>query len=387
MQLKIRLAVVFGLILNVTLFAADTVTTQGSNIDPNPGKVGKKPYEMADREEERVPLTTFEDCDKWVVESQGAEASLYRTTDQRLYRDYCGKLVYTKTAEESEIFVRLKDPIDIPGPWNCVNFWNYGAHWLWGEPHYTRALHISAVIKDAKNKLRDISFDQGGYGGMVHKYWFMNHAIVTEDIVRPAKFVGFRFSGKNVTDAEALKIYLGPVYFYKEESKPLKFEPWPEKLSFPTRKETILPTNKTNSFSNTVTQKGDDYFFAYRGSDCELSYRVSPAEGGLNGVAVLYGDKVIYPCKKGGLKIAGVDDPKWEIIDKKFEDDKLTVLWKVSTGDSEKKISYKYHIMQKSLVVEMQELGDDSGIVEKVELGEASPVRGSETVSDTVFEF
>lgn len=357
-----------------TLLAGTAITTKGTNTDPTPAGVGKRPYEMADRKEERQPLATFEDCSRWVVESKGAEARLYRTSEQRLYRPHCGKLAYRATANRSEILVRLSSPVPIPEPWDCVNFWNYGAHWLWGKPHYNRSFRVSAVIRDADNTLRDISFDQGGYPGMAHKYWFLNHAILLKDIKRPAEFVGFRFRGRKVTDDDPLTIYLGPVYFYKERLKPLTFEAWPDKLPFPTRAETILPTNKTTSFRNAIRQSGDEYFFDYRGSDCNLTYRLRPSAGGLNGVAVIHGDKVIYPCMNGGLRLAGKGDPRWRILEKRLDTDSLLLRWAVTIGSVAREISYRYRIMQKSLVIEMVEQGDPAGIVEKVALGRAEPV-------------
>ncbi|MCP4643020.1 MAG: hypothetical protein GY851_21420 [bacterium] len=369
-----RLVLILLLICGVTTRAGAAV--RGANTDPNPGPDGVKPYEMADREEDRVPLATFEDCTRWTVEATGAEASLYRTSEQRLFRPHCGKLVYRGTADESDILLRLEKAIPIPEPWDCFSFWNYGAHWVWGEPLAARALHVSAVVRDADGEEHDLAFDQVGARGMVHRYWFLTRTILLEDVPRPAQFVGLRFQGRKVTEDEPLAVYLGPVYFYQEQLEPIAFEPWPEKLPFPTRPETILPLNKTESFKNRAKHTRDGYVFEYRGDDCNLTYTVTPAPGGLDGIAVRSGKKQIHPCKDGGLK--GTEDAKWELVDEQLKDDVLSTRWRVTADGTAKEIAFRYRIQQKSLIVEMEEQADAPGIVEEVDLGRAEPVSDAE---------
>ena len=55
--------------LVVATAGQDAVVHEGSNVEPNPGDVGERPYEMIGRQEARTPLMTFEDCSQWDVDN------------------------------------------------------------------------------------------------------------------------------------------------------------------------------------------------------------------------------------------------------------------------------------------------------------------------------
>ena len=103
----------------------------GSNVDPAPGPAGEKPYEMVMRGDDHEPLITFEDCTRWVVEGDHAEAALYRTEEEKLYRDYAGKLWFRAQGDNAEIRLRPVEKLMIDEPWNAVAVWNHGLSWVW----------------------------------------------------------------------------------------------------------------------------------------------------------------------------------------------------------------------------------------------------------------
>ena len=140
-------------------------------------------------------------------------------------------------------------PIPIDDPWDCIDFWNYGDHWLWGTPHYSTAFKHYALIEDAEGKVHELDFTKHGYKGMVHKYWFLSHIKLNGEIKAPAKFLGIKFWGDNTIPEKNHTLYPGPVYIYKELLEDLSFADLPKDMPFPTRKETILPSLNCFSFS------------------------------------------------------------------------------------------------------------------------------------------
>ena len=353
--------------------AGQLVTHPASNADPSPGPAGEPPYEMAGRAEARAPLVAFDDVAGWVVEGSDAEGWLTRTQEQRLhYRPHAAKLVYVARGKSPSLLVRPPKPIPIPEPWDCVNFWNYGNVWAWAQRADTPPLHCAAVVQGADGRQADIPM-----GSMPYIYWFLAHRRVQQDIKRPAKLVGFRFTGGRNTDKRAA--YLGPCSFYKEVLGPLTFEPWPDKLPFPTRKETILPTNKARRFRNSARREGDATVFTYRDRDCELAYSYTPTNATLGDIEVHHSGKAFRPCAGGGLQIAtakgnvppGDAAVAAKLLGQELRNDVLTVRWRLQCHDVATDLTYRLRVRQKSLLIDIEAA---EPVVERVALGRAEPV-------------
>ncbi len=344
----------------------------GRNYDPDPQGRGQRPYEMAGRQETRPPALTFEDCTRWTVETRGCEAGLYRSDDQLLYRDHVGKLIYKATARISEIVVKPLRPVKMDSTWDCIDFWNYGAHWLWGEPDYHQALHQYALVRDGAGELHSLDFVQSGVKGMVYKYWFLNHIRLPEDLQRPLTFEGILFRGKDATGEKPLSVYLGPVYMYKEELDPLHFAEYPEELPFPVHETTILPLNKQKDYLNRAEPHGESTDFLYKGEDATIRYRVMPGEGLPLGVVLVKGKETVSLFRGGGLVLAEVDTPAWKITHSGLRNDTLRI--EAVETHSGTPFRFFYTIRRKSLIIGMQELSRE-GHVEKVELGTTGPVK------------
>ena len=359
---------------------------KGINQDPDPQGPGRRPYEMAGRQEQRPPALTFEDCSRWTVESKGAEAALYRSNDQLLYRDYVGKLTYRATDKSSEIVVRPLTPVPLPDSADCIDFWNYGAHWLWGKPHYRRALRHYALLRDGEGEIHTVSFVQSGYNGMVYKYWFLNHIKLPEDMKRPLTFEGILFRGSNITGDQPLSIYLGPLYFYKEELQPLRFAEYPDTLPFPLRPETILPLNKTKDFSNRVEQGKGYTDFVYKGKDAVLRYRVHTGNGLPLDISLVQGRKSITLCREGGIRFAGDKEAVWQADRTILRHDTLWVEATATVGSEKIPFRFFYTLRQKSLIAGMEELSRQ-GHVAEVRLGTTGPLREAQLFSVPFLNF
>lgn len=355
--------------------AQDVIVHPATNVDPKPGPAGEMPYEMAGRTEERVPLVAFDAVSGWLVEGQDAEGWLFGSQEQRLYRDSCAKLVYVGKGAAPSLLVRPEKPITIPEPWDAVNFWNYGNSWGWAPDPTTPPLHASVVLRDAGGWQFEL-----GLGGMDYQYWFLaNSRLQAADLARlqrPVQLLGLRFT--NARNTEPRAVYLGPLYFFKETLKPLQFEPWPAKLPFPTRTETILPLNRTPSFRNRVRQDGKATVFSYHGRDGDLEYRYTATDGTLGDLEVRCGKAVLRPCVGGGVQLAArgglaaSTDPEVQRTLKgtDLKDDVLTVRWHLEIAAVGADVEYRFRIAQKSLLID---IAVAQPVVERIALGRAEP--------------
>ncbi|MBS2212697.1 hypothetical protein KEM09_14860 [Carboxylicivirga mesophila] len=356
-------------LLNIYFLSSNLTSAQGViQDDDKPFRhQAKTPYEMANRNEARVPLVTFEDDKIWELETENSIATLTKTQEQQLYRKYCGKLSFKATDKKASITVRLKKPIVINNPWDCIDFWNYGAHWLWGEPKWETAMRHFAIIEGADGQTHELDFTQAGYPGMIHKYWHLSHIKVNEDIKMPAKLIGVRFKGRrNIPDLE-LDYFLGPIYVYQEQLKPITFNEWPEKLPFPVRDVTILPLNKS-AYTNTIKKTGKNYLFTYEGDDQKLQYELNIEKGLLSGITVKK-ENLKVPINEGAeIYFEGVDIVNWDIRKSKIKNDTVFVNAVASFMQKEVKFSVWYTIKQKSLIVGIHEEGQE-GQVSSINLG------------------
>lgn len=338
----------------------------GINHDPTQKSIGNKPYEMADRKEAREPLLTFDDCTQWQVRSHQSEAALYRTKEQRVIGEYSGKLVYKTKQAKAGFRVELVKPYRFEKEWDCINFWNYGNHWLWENSG--EAMTHYAVIQDAKGKEITIPFMQEWlWRNLNYKYWFLNHIKLNDSIARPITFIGLEFKGEGTKPDVENSIFLGPIYGYQEVLKPMKFKPFPEKLPFPLRKETILPTNKETTFDNRTTEQDGKYLFSYEGKDTRLTYQVNPACP--TGNVTLLCDGQTKPINANAkILFENQTEAEWKVIDKRLENDTLFVRYKAIGKGLNQRFDCSYTIRQKSLIWTIEEMAEE-GKVEEINLG------------------
>ncbi len=340
----------------------------GVNQDPFQKGIGEIPYEMKGRVEERKPLISFDDCTQWEVSSKNCDVKLYRTQEQRVFRKYSGKIIYKTTAKKAEFSVKLKSPILLKEPWDCINFWNYGDHWLWGEPIWTTAMDLSIIMEDRNGKKHTIKMVQDGYGKLNAKYWFLNHLKLKEELKGPSKFIGFKFKSMNADVGVEHTIFLESVYVYKEELKPLTFKELPKKMPFPLREQTILPVNKTKSFKNSIQKDGEKYIFTYKAKDANLHYKLDP-KGYLNNLTVqLDGHNKVAINNNSEIVLDIEGDVTWKIKDQKIYRDTLFISYLAYAENFQQKFDTWYTIKQKSLICGINEIGE-TGMVSEIKLG------------------
>ena len=341
--------------------------TSGVNKDPDQKLIGELPYEMQGRTEDRVPLVDFNDCSKWEVSADQCEVKLVRSQEQRVFRKFSGKVIYMAKAKKAGFTIRLRQPIPLTQPWDCINFWNYGDHWIW-ESNAKSAMDLKVLISDAQGKIHELAMVQQGYGKMVHKYWFLNHHKLKKELLGPASFVGFKFESRQAEMGKTHTLFLESVYVYKEELTDLSFQPLPEKMPFPLRDQTILPIQKLADYTNDIQQKGKSYLFRYKGEDGKIQYEFRP-EGFLDRLTVQYnGLKKVELFKGAELVIETDHEVEWDIDEEYIANDTLYVNYKVKAPGIQQEFMTWYTIQQKTLICGIDEIGN-TGVVSDIKLG------------------
>jgi hypothetical protein len=366
----------------IFLFISSLGFTQkrGINFDPSSQAIGDKPYEMATRKENKVPVVDFENCEKWIIETENAETDLYLSSEQRIFGQTSGKLVYKTTQKKASVRLIYEEPIEIKEPWDCIDFWTYGDHWLWGEPHFSSAFKHYALIEDADGEIHELDFSQSGYRGLIHKYWFLNHIKLNENIEKPAKFIGIKLQGDNTVPGNEHTIFFGPIYFYQELLKELTFKNFPDTLPFPLRKETILPTNRNSDFINVIQKVDNFHQLSYLGKDMELEYIIDLSSGVLNGIKVKANNSVYELCKDAEFVFSSDQKAEWNVKNETLQKDTLFVEFIASTKNQKYNFLCWYTINQKSLIIGIHE-ESDVGHVKEITLGETGEFRESKLIT------
>ena len=248
----------------------------GSNVDSTLTRPGEIPYEM--KRDERKPTVSFDDCTRWFVETEHCDATLCRSNQEIVTDEYSGKIRYRTAQPQASIFVGLVEPLALADDWDCLDVWTLGDHWLWGEPHSSTSMPVYACFLGRDGEVHEINMVQSGYSQFAHKYWFLNHIKLNDATKLYSHFLGYRLRGNHTDAGTDHTVFLGNTYIYKEELRPLTFRPFPTDLPFPLRQQTILPTNKLSSYSNSVARVGADYRFDYKAKDARISYSIPAAD-------------------------------------------------------------------------------------------------------------
>ena len=366
--------------------------------------VGQRPYEMvwANRNEDDHPaLMDFENLDGWIVECVDAEATLARSREQQLWGTYVGKLVYRGTGKRPLLTVKPPQPIKLPQPFDCVNFWVYGNNWAWVSDKTTPQVDIAVILHTAAGEAIRVPM-----GRVRWKEWWVMHAKLPPEQVAAvqdgAVLEAIELSGgKNQEDRV---LYFDNLSVYQESLPPLVFEPRPQrnltlfpgqspgintgpgKLPFPNREETLLPDNLTQKFEVKLEESGGTYAFHYRGDDGHLVYRYQPASGTLGDVTAEWAGrgKPFQPMANGGLYFAVdrggkvVPPDKLELVSCRRQGDTVESIWRCAVGDRSLEAKYTLRLWQKSLVVDLQCLG---GQVAEFRVGRALGIENPRLVT------
>ncbi|MFZ2642461.1 MAG: hypothetical protein WA117_15810 [Verrucomicrobiia bacterium] len=388
--MKTKLSFLVTLALAANSFAAETV--------------GERPYEMvwANRTEDtHPPLIDFENLDGWKVETKDAIATLTLSREQQLWGRHVGKLVYRADGKLPRVTLRPPKPIALPQSFDCINFWVYGNNWAWVTDKTTPSVEIAVLLRGKGGAEVRVPMSNVRW----KEWWVMHRKLTVEqlDLLKDSPTLeGIQISnGRNKDDRT---LYLDNLAIYKEELKPLAFEPrrkrgiemfpgqgdgtntGPGKLPFPAREETILPDNLTKSFRTTLTKDGDAFVFRYRGKDGDLEYRYEPKTGTLGDVTARWsgrGDR-FQPMADGGIFFSSAQPGK-ALAPEKFEPlgcervrDTVISRWRCRLGERSAEVAYTFRLWQKSLVVDVKCPGGEVG---EIRFGKAVGVENPRLVT------
>ena len=334
-------------------------------------QVGQQPYEFTWTEREQDPhtLVDFQDLKGWTLELyDGAQGELRRSREQQLWGEYVAKIVYSGGGAESRVIARPPQPVPIPGGFDSIDLWGYGNRWSWVPDSTTPAAQVSVLVQDARGKefriqLTDIEWKQ---------WWLIHRRIPREiltQIVLPARFSGIEIS--NAKNSQSRYFFCDSLAFYKEELKPLTFQPQPKRnlkpyrgqivgtntgpgtLPFPTREETILPENFEKNFKVAVRELAPHRFeLRYDGRDGSVVYEYQPAKGRLSELTVrVNGGAPFEPLDGGGVRFADTAAgvvAEGELISAELASDAVEAHFRMGS----RRVDYQMHLWQKSLVLD-----------------------------------
>jgi len=355
--MKRILYICYFLACNIQLFSQ----TMGFNIDLSKQALGVRPYEM--KADIRKSNIDFTDCQKWIIESSGCSANLYRSQDQIIASNYSGKLVYSSNQKGNvSIFLRLKTPISISPNWNSMDMWAYGDSWSW-IPSSNLSMDLYAVFDDMKGNKDYIYLSK-----LYYEYWFLNHTRISP--LKNIHFIGLLLKNDIADIGKSHTIYLNSIYFYKENTTSLTIKNFPNKLPFPLHKRTILPTIKSSNYKNYLIRKDNSYEFQFRGKDESITYKLLNKDI-FGNLSVYFNNKFIYSLSNRKIILDDNTTANFVIQNMRIKSDTLFCNCNVSYKNRDVPFKIWYTIHQKSLIVGIKEL-NDNGIVKEMNIGTIS---------------
>ncbi|HEY3322128.1 MAG TPA: hypothetical protein VGP72_16805 [Planctomycetota bacterium] len=365
-------------------------------------QIGVRPYELdwANRTEDEHPaLVNFENLDGWKVECREAEAKFERTREQQIWGQYVGKLTYRGTGNNPQVKILPPAPVKISAAFDAVTCWIYGNNWGWTHDPETPQVSVAALFDDSEGKEFSIPLAHVNW-----TEWHLCHRRLTpEQIARVNKgaaFKGFTITGgKNQKDRA---LFFDNLAVFTEKFEPLSFQPRPErgiamfpgqsagantgpgKLPFPTRPETILPSNLMKDFKNAIEKDRDAFLFKYDGSDGKLVYRFWPRSGMLTDITAQWVGhaEAIVPCAGGGIRFQtkeGVAAPRVSAhLGTEQKGETVESRWQLKAGETAADVTYVFRIWGKSLVVDVLAPG---GLIESVQFGRATGLQNPRLVT------
>jgi len=353
-------------------------------------QVGQQPYEMTwvQRRENPKTVVDFEDLAGWTLELYGgADGEFRRSREQLMWGQSTGKFFYSGTGEQSRVIARPPKPVPIPWRFDSIEMWGYGNRWSWVRDSTTPPADVSILLLDARGKeftvqLTDIRWKQ---------WWLIHRKVPAEilaQLVWPVSFSGIEVS--KIRHRAKRYFFCDSLAFYTEELKPLHFKPQPKRnlrpfrgqiagtntgpgtLPFPTREETILPTNRETGFQTSVSRIGSDRFrFTYEGRDARVVYEYRPRTGTLSELTVrVNGGSPFRPMEGGGVRFD--DTPEGRVSSGKLLSAALdSGVVKAKFQHGSRIVDYELRLWQKSLVLDVW---CDGGAATELHFGRVSGI-------------
>jgi len=342
-------------------------------------QVGQQPYEFTwvQRHEDPRVLETFEDLAGWTLElHDGARGVLRRSREQQLWGAHVAKFEFAGESAGSRVVARPPKPVAVPDDFDSIDLWGYGNRWNFIPDESTPGVKVAILVLDARG--REVAIPMAE---VIWKQWWLIHrrlpVEISTKIQRPARFSGIEISG--IKNRDIRYFFCDSLTFYHEELKPLVFQPQPKRnlrpyrgqivgtntgpgtLPFPTREETILPSNFERQFTVTVRETGPRRFaLRYQGKDATITYQYNPVAGALDELtATVDGRAPFRPMHGGGMRFDGAGEGQVErgqLLDAGARDNVVTARFRMGV----RTVEYELRLWQKSLVLDARVEGGEA---------------------------
>ena len=363
---------------------------------------GQQPYEMTwtQREEDPHTLVDFEDLQGWQVEMySGAAGEMRRSQEQQMWGQYVAAIRYSGTREGGRLVARPPKPIAIPGRFDAVDLWVFGDRMRRAPTGTTIAagddvVRLAVLVRDARGTEFRIPLTDMRWQG----WWLVHHkapADVLKEIAWPAALSGIELAMGRTNGRRYL--FCDSLAFYVEPLKPLSLKAQPKRnlkpfrgqiaglntgagtLPFPTREETILPSNFEKDFQVSARQAGPGRFeFTYKGRDATVVYEYQPRAGALGELSArVNGGAPFRPLEGGGVRFAETPAGQvaaGQLVSATLEGSAVEAKFRAGT----RVIEYRLQLWQKSLVLDAW--CDGGGAVELV-YGRVAGVRDPKLIT------
>lgn len=352
--------------------------------------VGQRPYELdwAGRTQDGVPpLIDFEELDGWSVQSSQAIASFRQSREQQIWDQHVGKLTYRADGAQPVIRVTPDKPLTIEQPFDHVSLWCYGNNWGFARDPGTPPVELLVVFAGEQGEVK-VSL-----GRVNWKEWHLLYRGLTAEqqaaLSRSRQLLGIEvLYGSNKDDRV---LYFDNLAVFTEQRPPLQFAPRKQRniellsgadpglntgqgtLPFPTRPETILPTNLAAESTSKVVRDGATFRFEYRGEDGELTYVLTPQTGSPSDLTAEWIGRggMFRPMVGGGIRPVAAADGAFEqqLVDAALAGDTVACRSRWSAGGATGEVTYRYRLWGKTLVIDVLAGG---GAIGEVRFGEAA---------------
>ncbi len=344
--------------------------------------VGERPYELqwAGRNKDyRTPMIDFEDLDGWFVKAENAYAQFIQSDERLLWGKFTAKLTYRSVdpSRESVITILPPEPIKVGKPFDVVRCWVWNNHWSWvRHPRPASRVDIFAMFKSYSGKKVLIKV-----GRLPWKGWFLCYRRLGPSQIKllgkDAEFLGFLIKGKLYQDDDSV-VFFDNFSVLKEEFHPLKFKLRPKRgidmfpgqgvginkgngrLPFPTRKETILPSNLYPNSQSVISLRDKTVVCEYAGPDGKVVWEVLLKCGPFDGIRFRWENRTrwIKPCQSGGVCLVSKNNSSMyprvqKLISARGKKDCVETNWLMIADKVQTDVKVNYHFWGKTLVVDV----------------------------------
>ncbi len=331
---------------------------------PPDAKPGPRAYEVVWSGRPAPPSqVNFDDLHGWTVQARGDGAlTLSASEEQLLWRPRVARFTYSGGTHPTSAEICPPQPILIPGPFDAVNLYLYGALNREGDA----PVRVEAILEDADGN--DCTVDLGGVSAT---YWGLQHGVLRPGPGTAPRFP-MKFHGLALTNLRVKgdrRIYLDSMLFYQQHRKPMKAYRRPSDASFPTSDDGMLPTPPPG-VKVEARRVGTGAEFLSRSPAGVLRFTITPRRGCLDGILARWGDgNAFRPARGGGIALAPTQGAPTVpedavLVESSLRNTTFEATWREKSGPA--KWSATYTLRGRTLVVDLR---CDDGLAAGVQAG------------------